>query len=51
LDIALGSLAEVEYALEVALELNYVKPDAFATIESQQRRAQFLTWKLKTSMN
>jgi len=48
LDISLGSLAEVEYGLEVALALNYLKPDA--NLESQQRRAQFLTWKLKSAM-
>jgi four helix bundle protein len=51
LDIALGSIAEVEYGLEVAFALEYIKPDAYATLESQQRRAQFLTWKLKTSLN
>jgi four helix bundle protein len=51
LDIALGSLAEVEYGFEVALALSYIKPDAYATLESQERRAQFLTWKLKTSLN
>ena len=51
LDIALGSLAEVEYGLEVAVSLEYIKPDAYAALESRQRRAQFLTWKLKTSLN
>jgi four helix bundle protein len=50
LDISLGSLAEVEYGLEVALALNYLKSEVHAALESQQRRAQFLTWKLKTSM-
>jgi four helix bundle protein len=50
LDISLGSLAEVEYGLEVALALDYLKPDAYEDLESQQRRAQFLTWKLKMSM-
>jgi len=50
LDIALGSLAEVEYGSEVALALNYLKPEAHAALESQNRRAQFLTWKLKTSL-
>ena len=51
LDIALGSLAEVEYGLEVAVALEYIKPDTYAALESRQRRAQFLTWKLKTSLN
>ncbi len=50
LDISLGSLAEVEYALEVALALQYVKPEMYATLESQQQRARFLTWKLKRSL-
>ena len=50
LDIALGSLAEVEYGLEVALALAYLGPETHRALESQYRRAQFLTWKLKTSM-
>jgi len=50
LDIALGSLGEIQYGLEVAVALNYIKQETFATLESQQRRAQFLTWKLKTSL-
>jgi len=50
LDIALGSLAEVEYGLEVAVALNYLKSEVHSALESQQRRAQFLTWKLKTSL-
>ncbi|PYP36724.1 MAG: hypothetical protein DMD48_12195 [Gemmatimonadetes bacterium] len=50
LDISLGSLAEVEYGLEVAFALNYVKQEVHLALETQQRRAQFLTWKLKTSM-
>jgi four helix bundle protein len=50
LDMSLGSLAEVEYGNEVALALNYLKAESYAVLESQQRKAQFLTWKLKTSM-
>ena len=50
LDIALGSLAELEYGLELAVALEYIKGDAYPALESRQRRAQFLTWKLKTSM-
>jgi four helix bundle protein len=50
LDISLGSLAEVEYGLEVALALKYLKVDTHLALESQQRRAQFLTWKLKMSL-
>src|SRR5881296_785844 len=44
LDISLGSLAEVEYGLEVALALNYLEPDTHTALESQYRRSQFLTW-------
>ena len=50
LDISLGSLAEVEYGLEVAGSLRYIKQEMCVTLESQYRRAQFLTWKLKTSL-
>jgi four helix bundle protein len=50
LDISLGSLAEVEYGLEVALALDYLSPMVYAAMESQYRRAQFLTWKLKISL-
>lgn len=49
LDISLGSLAEVEYGLEVALALNYLTPKLHNELEARHRRAQFLTWKLKTS--
>ena|ERR1044071_641590 len=50
LDIALGSLVEVEYCIEVALALGYLKQDAYALLDSLQHRAHFLTWKLKISM-
>jgi four helix bundle protein len=51
LDISLGSLSEVEYEFEVASALGYVNEDAACTLAKQVRRAHFLTWKLKTSMN
>src|SRR5213592_1950238 len=47
LDISLGSLAELEYALEVALALEYIKSDTYAAFDKQYRRARFFTWKLK----
>ena len=50
LDIALGSLGELEYALEVAAALDYLKPDVYEALQAQQRRARFFTWKLKSSM-
>lgn len=51
LDIALGSLGELEYILEVAAALEYLKPDIYETVQAQQRRARFFTWKLKRSMS
>jgi len=51
LDISLGSLWEVEYALEVAAALEYLKPEVYAALMVQHKRARFFTWKLKTSMN
>src|SRR6266540_4108572 len=51
LDISLGSLSEVEYALEVAAALGYLKPEGCSNLTNQARRAHFLTWKLKLSMN
>jgi four helix bundle protein len=51
LDISLGSLSEVEYELEVAGALGYLREDACPSLMNQVRRAHFLTWKLKTSLN
>ena len=50
LDISLGSLSELEYALEVAAALGYLKPQDQAALEVQQKRARIFTWKLKKSM-
>jgi four helix bundle protein len=50
LDIALGSLGELEYILEVTAELEYLKKDVYETLQAQQKRARFFTWKLKRSM-
>ena len=50
LDIALGSLCELEYALEVAAALEYLKPEVASELLRQQQRARFFTWKLKQSM-
>ena len=51
LDIALGSLGELEYALEVAAALEYLRPEVYAPLQAQQQRARFFTWKLKKSMS
>src|SRR5256885_8867555 len=50
LDIALGSLAELEYTLEVAAALQYLRPEVYEPLHAQQQRARFFTWKLKRSM-
>ena len=50
LDIAVGSLSELEYAIEVANALGYLEPAVNAALVAQQRRARFLTWKLHASL-
>ena len=50
LDIALASLSELEYALEVATALGYVSAETSVALETQQRHARFLTWKLHASL-
>jgi four helix bundle protein len=50
LDISLGSLSELEYALELAAALEYLKAGDHSLLEAQQKRARFFTWKLQKSM-
>ena len=50
LDFSVGSLSELEYAVEVANALGYVEPGVNAALVAQQRRARFLTWKLHASL-
>jgi len=50
LDIALASLSELEYALELAADLGYVSADERSSLEVQQRHARFLGWKLHGSL-
>jgi hypothetical protein len=40
----------VEYILEVAAALEYLKPDVYEKLQAQQQRARFFTWNLKRSM-
>jgi four helix bundle protein len=47
LSFSLASLAELEYALELANALKYVEATAFEGLVAQQRRARALTWKLQ----
>ena len=50
LDIALASLTEVGYTLEFAYEAGMISKETFATLEKQQSRARFLTWRLFQSL-
>jgi four helix bundle protein len=50
LDIALGSINEVGYALEVAAALNYIDQARHDKLDALHKRARFFTWKLKDSM-
>jgi four helix bundle protein len=46
LNIALGSLSEVEYLLQLSHELELLTDDQWKVLSAQQRRARFLTWQL-----
>ena len=50
LDISLGSLSELEYTLELAAALEYLRPEEHAALEALQKRARFFTWKLQKSL-
>lgn len=50
LDISLGSLSELEYVLEVAAALGYLKHDVCSALEAQQKRARFFTWRLQAKL-
>jgi len=51
LSISIASLAELEYALELANALGYVEPAAFEGPVIQQRRARAMTWKLERALS
>ena len=44
LDIALGSLAEVEYLLELCLELRFIRGSAFHQLENLRSECGKLLW-------
>ncbi|HEV8263822.1 MAG TPA: four helix bundle protein [Gemmatimonadales bacterium] len=50
LDIALGSLAEVSYAVRLAKDLGMLTEEAWASLNDQQNRAGFLTWRLYSAI-
>lgn len=51
LNISLASLAELEYALDVAYALGYVESAVFEALVVQQRRARAMTWKLQHALS
>jgi len=51
LDISIGSLSEVAYALHIARRLEYLTPDAWRTMDSLRSEASKLTWHLYKSLN
>src|SRR2546426_5765 len=46
LDIALGSLSELSYALRVAHDLNLIPGEDWDALRELRARAGFLTWRL-----
>ena len=50
LDITLGSLAEVSYALRVAKDLEVISEQEWTVIDQQRARASKVTWSLYDSI-
>lgn len=50
LDIAKGSLSEVEYYLVLAKDLNYINPEAYKEVEALRSEVGFLLYRLIASM-
>ena len=46
LDIALGSITELEVALRLARDRGYVTPESWADVERLRNHAGMLTWRL-----
>jgi len=46
IDIALGSLSELTYLLQLARDLGYLSPKDFAEVEEVRDRAGRVTWRL-----
>jgi four helix bundle protein len=51
LDIALGSLAEVSYLLQLARDLGYLSPEDYGQTDAVRRRTGFLLWRLYESVS
>lgn len=50
LDIAKGSLSEVEYYLVLAKDLNYINPETYKEVETLRSEVGFLLYRLIASM-
>ena len=50
LDIAQGSLSEVEYYLVLAKDLNYINPETYKEVEALRSEVGFLLYRLIASM-
>ncbi|MGH2625435.1 MAG: four helix bundle protein, partial [Anaerolineales bacterium] len=50
LDIALGSLAELSYAIRLSADLGLLAGKDRATVEDVRKRAGYLTWRLYRSV-
>jgi len=50
INIALGSLAEVEYLLEFCCRLNYIKEDIYAKLENLRKNVGSLLWNFYKSL-
>jgi four helix bundle protein len=51
LDIALGSITEVEVALRIARDRQYLTRDKWAEVESRRNHSGIVLWKLYRAMN
>jgi four helix bundle protein len=51
LDISLGSLAELQYILKLALDLGYLTPEGYAELDHVRAQAGRLVWGLYRSLH
>jgi four helix bundle protein len=51
LDMSIGSLSEVSYALIVARDLGYLTPQKYRQLDDLRNQAGKLTWRLYESMS
>lgn len=51
LDMALGSLAETQYALRAGSDLGYLSPEAYVTLQAKAQEAGKTLWGLAASLD